>query len=168
MLKDPNTRPKLYFNPQEVVDQSLMEPTMFSLYLHQNMPQFYADIGDLADCLENYSHQDDVISSTEYSYSNMQEIYDAQRLSGLICASSVSETNIHCADANRQVGGSISAFTSMQKPYYFEHKTQLKVNKLSLRDTLKESQLVKGELFSEDLLIRSMRDSQLNIVPYLQ
>ena len=84
----------------------------------------------------------------------MQEIFDMQRLSGLICAQSVTETNLHCTDANRQVGGS-AAFTSMQKPYFFEHKQLLKSNRLGLRDILKESQLVKGELFSEDLLIRS-------------
>ena len=77
------------------------------------MPQFYSDIDDLADCLENFSHQDNVIATTEYSYSNMQEIFDMQRLSGYVCALTVSETNLHCADANRQVGGSIQAFTSM-------------------------------------------------------
>ena len=71
MLKNPDKRPKLYFSPQDVVDQSLMEPSVFSMYLHQNMPHFYADIDDMADCLENFSHQEDVIDSTEYAYANM-------------------------------------------------------------------------------------------------
>ena len=66
------------------------------------MPHFFGEIDDLADCLENFSHQDDVITSTEFAYANMQEIFDMQRLSGLICAHSVAETNLHCAEANRQ------------------------------------------------------------------
>ena len=99
-----------------------MEPSVFSMYLHQNMPHFYADIDDMADCLENFSHQEDVISSTEYAYANMQEIFDMQRLGGVICAQSITETNLHCADANRQQSGNMAAFTSMQKPYFFEHK----------------------------------------------
>ena len=44
----------------------------------------------------------------------------------------------------------------------------MKANKLRLRDILKESQLESGDLVSEDMLIRSQRDSQCNIVPFLQ
>ena len=36
-----------------------------------------------------------------------------------------------------------------------------------LRDLLKESQLEKGDLISEDLLIRSQRESMKNMVPFL-
>ena len=78
-----------------------MEPSVFSMYLHQNMPSFFADIDDMADCLENFSHQDDVIASTEYAFANMQEIFDMQRLSGVISALTITETNLHCADGNR-------------------------------------------------------------------
>ena len=71
LMKDPETRPKMYFRPREVLDKSLIEPSMFSLYLHQNIPQFFGDIDDLADCLDNFSHQDDVRASTTYQYGNM-------------------------------------------------------------------------------------------------
>ena len=55
MMQDPNARPELYFKPQDVLDQSMLEPSLFTLYLHQNMPQFYGDVGDMADALEMMS-----------------------------------------------------------------------------------------------------------------
>ena len=72
-----------------------------SLYLHQNMPGFFGDIGDLADCLETYSHQDSVTASTEYSFAMQQEIYDSERLAALINAMALTETNLHCKDAQK-------------------------------------------------------------------
>ena len=122
-MKDPEARPKMYFQPKEVLDKSLMEPSMFSLYLHQNMPQFYGDIDDLAECLDNFSHQDDVGASTTWQHANMQEIFEMQQLSGLICSQSVSETNLHCAEATRQgnSGKYNHSLATMQKPYYFDH-----------------------------------------------
>lgn len=32
------------------------------MYLHENMLSFYTDIDDVANCLETYSHSDDVKS----------------------------------------------------------------------------------------------------------
>ena len=55
----------------------------------------------------------------------------------------------------------------MQAPYYFEHKRKLRTNKLTLQDQLKESQLASHQLLSEDLLIRSQREAQTNIVPFI-
>lgn len=48
---------------------------------------------------------------------------------------------------------------TMQAPQYFEHARTLKANKLTLRDELKENQLLTGNLISEDLLIRSYREA---------
>jgi len=70
-----------------------------SLYLHQNMPSFFGDIGDLADCLDTFSQQDDVKSRIDYSYAMQQEIYDCEKLSCLIVAQALTETNLHCEDA---------------------------------------------------------------------
>ena len=55
MMQDSNARPALYFKPQDVLDQSMLEPSLFTLYLHQNMPQFYGDVEDMADALEMMS-----------------------------------------------------------------------------------------------------------------
>ena len=82
----------------------------------------------------------------------------------------MTETNLHAAEATRQGNGGkhSHSLTTMQKPYYFDHLQQLRTNRLALREYLKESQLVTGELFSEDLLIRSQREAICNIVPFLQ
>ena len=106
---------------------------MFTLYLEQNQPQFFADISELADSLEIMSHQDEVNCQVSYSYSNMQEISQMQQLGGLICALGVTETNLHCMEARQE------RMVTMQAPYYFEHKRQHTANKHTLRDLLKES-----------------------------
>ena len=49
----------------------MLEPSLFTLYLHQNMPQFYGAVDDMADELELMSQQDEVINQVSYSYSNM-------------------------------------------------------------------------------------------------
>ena len=51
-MKNEKKRPKLYFKPKDVLEQSMREPSRFPLYLHQNMTQFYGDVGDMADELE--------------------------------------------------------------------------------------------------------------------
>lgn len=79
----------------------MLEPSLFTLYLHQNMPQFYGAVDDMADELELMSQQDEVINQVSYSYSNMQEISQMQELSGLICALGITETNLHCKDARQ-------------------------------------------------------------------
>lgn len=37
-----------------------------SLYLHENMLQFYQDIDDVADCMETYSVLDGHMSNLDY------------------------------------------------------------------------------------------------------
>ena len=71
------------------------------------------------------------------------------QLSSLICAQGITETNLHCLDARQK------SMLTMQAPHIFEHNRQLKTNKLTLQDQLKESQIASNQLLSEDLLIRS-------------
>ena len=74
------------------------------------MPQFYGDVGDMADALEYMSHQDDIACSTSYSYGNMMEISQMKELSGLICAVGIAETNLHSYEAGQ------SRMVTMQAP----------------------------------------------------
>jgi hypothetical protein len=55
----------------------------------------------------------------------------------------------------------------MQQPYYFEHVRTYKTNKQSLQDAVKDRQIYDQAMFSEDLLIRSQRDSMANVIPFL-
>ena len=131
-------RPKLYFKHQDILDSTLLEPSTMSMYLHQNMPNFFGDIGDLADCLETYSLQDSVLANTEYSYAMQQEIYEGERLAALINTMALTETNLHCKEAAKQSSAHKSAFYQMQQPYYFEHIRTYKANKQNLQDAVKE------------------------------
>lgn len=105
-MKNPSKRPKLYFDIQEVIfQQSMLEPNTFTLYLHQNLPGFFGDICDLADCLETFSHQDNVESQLTYSYSNQSEIQSAHELNAVICATGVLDSNVHCKNMQKSKAG---------------------------------------------------------------
>lgn len=121
MKKQP--RPKLYFKHEDVLDTTLLEPNTMSMYLHQNMPAFFGDIGDLADCLDTFSHQDEQRSRLNYSFAMQQEIYDFEKLGCLICARAVTETNLHCLEAKQanQTAGAKGGFYQFVQPYHFEH-----------------------------------------------
>lgn len=56
---------------------------------------------------------------------------------------------------------------TMQKPQYFDHVKDTKQNKLLIKDYAKDEQLLQQKLISEDLLLRSRREIQSNILPYL-
>ena len=128
MMQKEDKRPALYYSPADVLQQSQLEPSLFTLYLHQNMPGFFGDIADMADSLDMMSQQDSVVSQLSYSYANQSEIYQMQELSGLICARGVAETNLHCLDAKQD------RMVTMQAPFFFEHQRAMRANKLTLRD----------------------------------
>lgn len=51
-------KPELYFRHKDVINQTQLDKASFSLYLHENMLDFFTDIGEIADCLEVYSLSD--------------------------------------------------------------------------------------------------------------
>ena len=128
------------------------------------MLNFFNDIGDVADCLEIYSDCDNVQSQLTYSYNHHQYVYEIEEVNALVCALGITETNMHVLSKNP---ADKKRMYTMQKPQYFEHIQNLRLNKQILRECAKESQLVAGELLSEDLLIRSQQEAIKNIVPYL-
>jgi hypothetical protein len=115
------------------MDSTLLEPGVLTLYLHQNMPGFFAEIDEFADCLDCFSHEDGVRAKLEYSYAMQQEIYEFERHSSLTCALALTETNLHCKDAQRK-----DRFYAMQQPQWFECVRTSKTNKLLLQDAVKE------------------------------
>jgi hypothetical protein len=71
-----------------------------------------------------------------------QEIYDMDKLSSLVCAQAITDTNLHCSEANKPANNHSrghSAFYQMQQPYHFEYIRTLKTNKQTLRDALKDN-----------------------------
>lgn len=69
------------------------------MLLHQNMPGFFADIGDLADTLEHFSEQDFLQAQITYSYSNSAQVYDFNRQATLIDCLAVTEHNLHVQES---------------------------------------------------------------------
>jgi len=69
-MKDPLKKPKSYINHLQVMNSVLMEKPWFSLFLHENMTNFYSDIEDLSKTLEIYSECDAIANGAEYSYAN--------------------------------------------------------------------------------------------------
>jgi len=75
-MKDPEKRPKKYFEPREVMEQSMLEPNLFGLYLQQNCTQFFSDIDDLANAMDSFSLVDNNQATISYSYASQGEIFD--------------------------------------------------------------------------------------------
>lgn len=61
-------KPELYFRHKDILNQIQLDKPSFSLYLHENMLDFFTDIGEIADCLDVYSHTDACESRVQYSY----------------------------------------------------------------------------------------------------
>ncbi len=70
MMVAPEKKPKLYFKHEEILNSTQIEKPVFSLYLHENMLNFYEDINDIADCLEDYSYTDYISQNVTFCYSN--------------------------------------------------------------------------------------------------
>ena len=70
------------------------------MYLHENMLQFYQDIGDVANCMETYSTLDGHYASLEYQYGNQQYLNEIQELNALIESMSITECNLHGGNEN--------------------------------------------------------------------
>jgi hypothetical protein len=62
--------PRFYENHAKLLQQSLLEPTSISLYLHENMLNFFDDVEDIANCWDVYSSLDGAKAKLEYQYGN--------------------------------------------------------------------------------------------------
>jgi hypothetical protein len=74
--KELKSRPRFYANHAEILRQTLLEDSVLSLYLHENMLNFYGDVQDCANLFEVYSHLDGCLSRVEYQYGNSQYIME--------------------------------------------------------------------------------------------
>ncbi len=83
-------KPELYFRHKDIINQIQLDKPSFSLYLHENMLDFFTDIGDIADCLEIYSNSDFCERMITYSYDVSMALLDIAiiihiRAAGLKC-----------------------------------------------------------------------------------
>lgn len=56
---------------------------------------------------------------------------------------------------------------TMQKPQFYEFNREVKQNRSLLREQTKDIQMIQNKLISEDLMIRSFKEIQKNILPFI-
>ena len=64
------SRPRFYCSHSEILRQTLLEDSVLSLYLHENMLSFYGDVQDCANLFDIYSSLDGELARVEYQYGN--------------------------------------------------------------------------------------------------
>lgn len=74
-MLDPKRKPKSYINHNEILNQVMIEKNRFTLFLHENMLNFYGDIEDIANTLNIFSESDAITNGVEYHYANHMYIY---------------------------------------------------------------------------------------------
>jgi hypothetical protein len=80
----------------------------------------------------------------------------------------ITEFNVHGGDVKpHQYQNKNKSFNPMQKPFFYEFIRELKSNKQLIKEFSKDNQIMKKKCISEDLLIRSLREIQKNVLPYL-
>ena len=157
------TRPKFYEDHAKLIQQTLLEPKTIALYLNENMLQFYGDIEDVAECSDIYSQLDGSYSRLEYQYGNQQYLYEIENLNSLVSSMAITECNWHGADKKDKK----AQMVQMEVPQFYELMRNLRVTKATIKDQVKEKQIFENKLFSEDLLIRSSRENQRNVLPFM-
>lgn len=56
----------------------------------------------------------------------------------------------------------------MEKPQFYEHIKSMRENKNLLKQVSKDNQIFKNQFISEDLLIRSHKEIQRNVLPFMK
>ena len=61
-------KPELYFKHKDILNEITLDTPSFSLYMHENILDFFTDISEVADCLDFYSVTDSCENRVTYSY----------------------------------------------------------------------------------------------------
>lgn len=101
-------RDKLLVDPELVIERSHMSGEFFNLYLHQNYPDFFSDVEDIARASE-YLSDADFLTAEWSSRSTMLEYGSSVATRGLI------HSNSSRAQANSQ---STAGFRPLHKPHW--------------------------------------------------
>ncbi|XDV20972.1 hypothetical protein PO909_026171 [Leuciscus waleckii] len=137
-------RDKLLVDPELVIERSHMSGEFFNLYLHQNYPDFFSDVEDIARASE-YLSDADFLTAEWSSRSTMLEYGSSVATRGLM------HSNSSRAKANSQ---STTGFRPLHKPHW------LHINK-----TYRENYLTAQSLFLNFCLTPVSLLTEL--VPYL-
>ena len=130
------------------------------------MLSHFQDVNDVADCFEVYSCLDGHLSTIEYQYGHMLYLDQIHELNSLVESMAITEYNMHGGDENKDPKYN-KRMIQMQVPQWFTHLKERKTTRATIREQTKDKQIFENVLFSEDMLIRSMRENQKNVIPYI-
>ncbi|CAG9314444.1 RAD17 [Blepharisma stoltei] len=91
-LWDREHRPKLSFDPDDVINHSPCDPSIFWLYLMENCICFYEDIDDLAECYESFQLADLLQTTHADAAGTFSELMPAH-----LAGRAVVDSNLHPA-----------------------------------------------------------------------
>lgn len=92
-MRDPKWKPKSYINHDDVMNKVMIEKNRFTMFLHENMMNFYGDIEDIANTLNVFSETDSYANGVEYHYANHLYIHQLQDECALVESLAVTEYN---------------------------------------------------------------------------
>lgn len=164
-MKDPDQRPPFYANHQNLIDEVRIDPPTFSLFLHENMPNFFSNIEDMANVMDVYSEMDAVCGDITYSYQNSNQIEQIRAQAALVETKALTEFNVH-GQETEDMFGKKRGMMKFFKPAWFEVKRDKEQNLQILRETAKEGQLLQG-IVSRDLIVADLQTLQSDYLSYL-
>ncbi|KAJ1565754.1 Cell cycle checkpoint protein rad17 [Nowakowskiella sp. JEL0078] len=105
-------RGKLSFNPETVIESSGSDQSTFTLFLHQNYPQFFSDIDELMLASDYMSCSDLLFSPWQLEIKSALHVY----------AGSVASRGVLFSNQNpsKTPSSSFSALKQLKKPMWFE------------------------------------------------
>lgn len=156
-------RPKSYINHAEIMNKVETENSTFSLFLLENMSNFFGDIEDMAKVLEVYSYNDAILNRGSYSFANQKYTNELVEQAALTEGLAITEYNLHGGDINR--GRNLK---KMAKPEWFDFRRKIADTKTVINDAMKADQLLQKELFSVDFLTGTTRRIATEYLPYLK
>ena len=154
-------KPRSYINHQKILNQVETENHVFSLFLEENMYDFYEDIEDMAKVLDVYSDNDSISTVKDYSFANSKYYNEVQDQWSLTEALAITEYNIHGGNQTKRT------LKKMGKPEWFDFKRQLSDTRTLVSECTKLEQIRNGKIISTDLLLGSTPMIYKEYLPYL-
>lgn len=161
-------KPKFYWNHQEILNKVDTESHTLSLFLEENMYDFFKNIEDMANVLDVYSANDPLTNfKSIYSNANEKYFYELKEQWALSEALAITEFNIHGYEPKDSKNQKKGKLHTMAKPEWFDFKKKADETKLCIYETTKFEQNSGDWIISEQLLLGTTRVIWQDYLPYL-
>jgi hypothetical protein len=161
-------KPKFYWNHQEILNKVDTESHTLSLFLEENMYDFFKDIEDMAKVLDVYSGNDKLTNFKDiYSHANEKYFWELKEQWALSEALAITEFNIHGYEIKDPKDKKKGKLHTMAKPEWFDFKKKADETKQWIYETTKFEQNSGDRIISEQLLLGTTRVIWKDYIPYL-